>query len=133
MKKKAFKRTSELVTKCFTVRQPWAHLIMSGQKDVENRAQRTKYQGRVAVRVSSTMDASDQANVRKYKLNPEKLPRGVVIGTVELYDCVRNSERRCAQPGMWHWLLKNPRPLKKHKRMKGWLGLFPMKRAIRIG
>ncbi|HLW55139.1 MAG TPA: hypothetical protein VKW06_20080 [Candidatus Angelobacter sp.] len=40
MKKKAV-ADSTFVTKAFTVRQPWAHLIMAGKKDVENRSFQT--------------------------------------------------------------------------------------------
>lgn len=36
------------------------------------------------------------------------LPRDVIVGHVQLVDCIRDSESRWAEPGMWHWLLVNP-------------------------
>jgi ASCH domain-containing protein len=122
----------KFIEKCFTVRQPWAHLIMSGRKNVENRGVKTNYRGRVGVHASATMDAHDKANVRRHKLDPDKLPKGVLLGTVELYDCVENSKSRWVDDSKWHWLLRNPKPFKKHKKMNGWLNLYPLKRRIRI-
>src|SRR5690242_18899361 len=83
------KNSRQMVAKGFTVRPPWARLIMDGKKDVENRSRPTKYRGRVAVHASSTLRPADKVNAKKHKLDVDKLPVGVVIGTVELYDCVR--------------------------------------------
>ena len=127
---KRAKPKQKIVTKAFSVRQPWAHLILHGKKDVENRSQRTRYVGTVAMHASSTMNKS---LVREKKLVPEDLPTGCVIGVVDIVDCVRNSKSKSAEPGYWHWVLRNPRALKKPRKMKGWLGLFPLKPGIRIG
>lgn len=120
-----------LVEKCFTVRQPWAHLIMAGVKNVENRGAKTNYRGRVAVHSSATMDTKNRAEARRHKLDPDNLPRGVVLGTVELHGCVRNSRSRWAQRGQWHWLLRKPKQFKTRRKMLGWLNLYPLKHRIR--
>jgi hypothetical protein len=83
--------SSVFVEKAFSVRQPWAPLILHGGKNVENRSQRTNYRGMVGIHASKTMRKS---LVREYGLDPETLPTGVVIGLVELVDCVRNSKRK---------------------------------------
>lgn len=132
---KARKRSEpkqKFVEKCFTVRQPWAYLIMAGTKKVEYRGVKTKYRGRVAVHASATMDAHNRAKIRRHKLDPDKLPQGVLVGTVEIYDCKRSKSTRSGAKTTWRWLLRNPKRFKKQKRVKGWLNLYPLARRIRI-
>lgn len=38
--------------KALSIKQPWAHLIVSGVKDVENRSWKTNYRGRIFVHAS---------------------------------------------------------------------------------
>ena len=40
--------------KALTVKQPWATLILAGEKDVENRTRRTNYRGPLAIHVAKT-------------------------------------------------------------------------------
>ena len=47
----------------------------------------------------------------RLKLNPDDLPTGANVGSVEIVDCVRNSRSKRAIRGQWHWILKNPRYL----------------------
>lgn len=130
MPKKTRKDKVHWLERAFSVRQPWAHLIFHGGKDVENRSQPTRYRGSVAVHVSTTMNKS---LVRSKGLDPDELPAGAVVGYVDLIDCVRKSKSKWAERGKWHWILANPRLLKKPIAMNGWLGVFPLKRRIRIG
>lgn len=109
----------KFIEKCFTVRQPWAYLIMAGKKNVENRGVKTNYRGRVSVHASATMDAANKAEARRRKLDPDKLPRGVLLGAVELYRCIRAGNNKWAQRGKWHWLLRKPKPLSKPRKMDG--------------
>ena len=42
--------------KILSIRQPWAHLITQGSKDIENRSWPTKYRGAFLVHASLTVD-----------------------------------------------------------------------------
>ena len=42
---------------------------------------------------------------------PKDLVFGAIVGTVELYDVVTDSHNPWAIPGLYHWLLRDPRPL----------------------
>ena len=45
--------------KALSIRQPWAHLILHGGKDIENRDWRTSVRGRVLVHASKGMTRDD--------------------------------------------------------------------------
>ncbi len=60
----------------------------------------------------------------KLGLDPDKLARGAILGSVEIVDCVQNSKSKWAIPGRWHWIIKNPRKFAKPIPCKGALGFF---------
>lgn len=113
--------------KVFTVYQPYAHAIVAGVKHYETRPRRTNIRGRVAVHAGRL----DEVQATKHLTNGEfwavleaaggggNLPRGAVIGTVEIVDCVPveelvdsldNRERLLGDysPGRFAWVLQNP-------------------------
>lgn len=113
--------------KAFTVYQPYAHAIVAGVKHYETRPRRTHIRGRVAVHAGRL----DEVQATKHLTNGEfwavleavggggNLPRGAVIGTVEIVDCVPveelvdsldNRERLLGDysPGRFAWVLQNP-------------------------
>ena len=122
--------------KTLSVKQPWAYLICSGIKDIENRTWRTSYRGRVLIHASAkcTMDIrmflnmTSQQMDQVYKIadslgqNFEAIKCGAIIGSVEIVDCVVNhpsvwaekSEKgQCDITGKWikpiyNWVLANP-------------------------
>jgi hypothetical protein len=85
-------------TRALSIRQPHAELIMLGEKDTEYRARATSVRGRIAIYASLSPEYLDEAE--DYGLDAGKLPRGVIIGTVELYDCEDGD-----------WLLRGPKRL----------------------
>jgi hypothetical protein len=66
----------------------------------------------------------DRDEATKRRLDADKLPTGVIVGSVEIVDCVRNARSKWAERGMWHWLLRNPRVLAKPIPLKGKLGFI---------
>lgn len=89
-----------------TVREPWATLIVTGFKDIENRSRRFGHRGPLLIHASSTLTRSyydyacelvrlsvEQKGV--HVIYPEfdecKANCGKIIGGVELYDCARYS------------------------------------------
>lgn len=72
-------------TRALSIRQPWAELIMLGEKDTEYRSRATSVRGRIAIYASLSTENLEDAE--EYDLSIDRLPRGVIIGTVELFDC----------------------------------------------
>lgn len=107
--------------RAISVRQPWAYAILHLGKDVENKPLRTDYRGRILIQASLTVERDE---ARKLGLDPDELPTGVIVGSVEIFDCVRNSKSKWAIRGQWHWRLRNPRVLAKPIPFKGKLGFI---------
>jgi hypothetical protein len=101
------------VTKILTVRQPWAWLIIHGGKDVENRSWDPKWTGTLVIHAGKTIVEEPielaEAGQPGFAL-PNPMPRGVILGTVELVGVVTDSTSSWAEKGQFHWLLRNPRP-----------------------
>lgn len=87
--------------KTLSVKQPWAYLICSGIKDIENRTWKTTYRGRVLIHASAKqfdirgLLSGSQQEYLIAKI-PNKMPlqnnivNGSIIGSVEIVDCVVN-------------------------------------------
>ena len=89
--------------KVLSVKQPWAHLICSGIKDIENRTWKCpqKYIGqRVLIHSSGTAakepymlfndDQAEQIGDRIMDVVASYHTRSAIIGSVEIVDCVIN-------------------------------------------
>jgi len=112
--------------KALVIRQPWASLVVGGGKTIENRTWTTKHRGPLAI-VAGSMLASHEhqqlAAALGSELDPTELPRGFLIGIVDLVDIVTDSQSKWAMPGCFHWVLANARHIKPQP-IKGRLGLF---------
>lgn len=91
-------------TRALSIRQPHAEAIMRGVKKTEFRSGPTKIRERIYIYASlgRYSDDDEAALMAKYGIEDvacDDLPRGVVIGTVDLHDCdggdwhVREPER----------------------------------------
>ncbi|MGA9076760.1 MAG: ASCH domain-containing protein [Acidimicrobiales bacterium] len=107
--------------KALTIRQPFASLVMAGVKTTENRTWRTNYRGRLLIHAGARDDREAMA---QYGHLLDDYPRGAILGTVELFDCVRDSESEWAMVDHWHWLLGDPHPFETPVPAKGKLGLW---------
>ena len=77
------------------------------------------------------MERAELDVMAKLGLHPDKLDRGVVLGSVKIVDCVQNAKSKWAIPGRWHWILEKPRRFAEPIPCKGALGFFqPKERAI---
>ena len=116
--------------KALSVRQPWAWLIIHGGKDIENRSWRTHFRGRFLVHASAGCSRSEYEDACQYaqmlgapKPPPfEQLERGGIVGSVELTDCVDDSESYWFE-GDWGFVVRDPTPLP-FRPYKGQLGFF---------
>jgi hypothetical protein len=118
-----------------SVRQPWAWLIVSGLKDVENRPRRTHYRGSLLIHAGLSLDSYSKENMDWLNENfgigiPMGLDTGGIVGIVDLVDCVEHHESRWFNKGGFGWVLTNPRRLN-FCPCKGALGLFRPKFIIR--
>lgn len=105
--------------KAITIKQPWASLIATGLKDIENRSWKTNYRGRVLIHAAASpvkerlaalnnKQLFDLMQRENWETEFENLPNGAIVGSVEIVDCVQNHSSKWAQEGFWHWVLANP-------------------------
>lgn len=94
-------------TLALSVRQPFAELIMRGEKSVEYRSRLTCVRGRIYIYASlgQYKRAEEAEWAAEYSLDIEGLPRGVLIGTVDLWECYDMGE--CE----FEWWLRLPERL----------------------
>lgn len=76
--------------KTLTIKQPWATLIMQGDKRFEFRSWPVKYRGELLIHAGKTIDKKSAERLKKYL--PEKLPTGQILGKVKLVDCIKCDE-----------------------------------------
>jgi hypothetical protein len=77
--------------KALSVRQPHAEAIVRGIKSTDSRSSATRFRGRFLIYASlSRYGAQDEAKMmQEYGIDDvaiNELPRGVLIGTIELYN-----------------------------------------------
>jgi len=77
--------------KVLTIKQPWATLIMQGDKRFEFRSWRTKYRGQLLIHAGKGIDKKSVERLKKYL--PEELPSGKILGKVNLVDCIKCDEK----------------------------------------
>lgn len=104
--------------KTLTVKQPWAELIVSGIKDIENRTWRTNFRGRVLIHTAKSVVPREDLQeyplpALKNALGPEynnckDCLTGAIVGSVEITDCVMNHPSEWAEKGVWNWVLSKP-------------------------
>ena len=105
--------------KALSVQQPWAHLICCGLKDIENRGwQPAEVPVRILIHATTAKVpahwedqpsdvVSNVRNARQMRQIPEyaDMAYGAIIGYVECYQVVRDSDSLWAAPGSRHWCL----------------------------
>ena len=123
--------------KAITIQQYWAWAIVTGYKRVENRTWRTSYRGPLAIHAGNREWPGSRETIESLGITvPETVPRGVILGVVDLVDVVRFDPHQpllldpydlAGDPfatGPVCWILRNPRRLAEPIPMPGMLGLF---------
>lgn len=72
--------------RAISIRQPYIEEILLGKKKYEYRSRPTKIRGRVFLYAS--LGKGDEVRFKKIGYEPGELPTGVVVGSVEIIDCV---------------------------------------------
>ena len=134
--------------KVLCVRQPWAHAIIYGKKNVENRTWATTYRGPMLIAASAGKITARRWELiqkylaeRKAKIELSDLQYGGIIGMVELAECLDKDSRlkegdtmeryesfQTVNNSKWaqgpvYWVLRKPKPLP-FIPIKRTLGLF---------
>lgn len=98
--------------KTLTIKQPWADLIATGIKDIENRTWRTKFRGKIHIHVSASKakpfsELLTDSQLEAFHEHKEKMRfamelamgypwrTSAIIGEVDIVDCVLN------HPSVW--------------------------------
>jgi len=94
------------VMRALSIRQPHAEAILRGVKRIEYRNRRTHIRGRILIYASLGRDPAKEeaAMMAEYGISDRRcddLLRGVLVGTVELYDCTGRDQA-------FHWHVRNP-------------------------
>lgn len=121
--------------KALSIQQPWAWLIVNGDKDIENRTWRTQFRGPFLIHASKKFDENGYQwlwtkRLEGYRHIPEmpnpddkaNMPRGGVVGWATLADCVTESDSPWFEEGYGFVLADAERTL--FQRCKGALGFF---------
>ena len=137
--------------KALSIRQPWAWLIASGIKDVENRSWPTKFRGRIYIHAGKKMDkAGLDWLVHNYNLqrawneglgrdtycdimerDETDYTKGAIIGEVDIVDCQfwydfmdKGIQSPWGESGKYGFVLHNPVLYQTPIPCKGQLGFF---------
>jgi activating signal cointegrator 1 len=130
--------------KCISVVQPWATLIILGAKRYETRSWASQFRGQLAIHASTKFPqrARDLCNEEPFRsalrrggfMTAADLPRGLIIGTVQLARCLPEPEARLIQlpgyefgdylNGRWIWQFDDPQPLTRPLAARGLRGIF---------
>lgn len=85
-------------TYALSIRPPWAWLIATGWKDIENRDWPTSYRGRFLIHASKTYEGSESIRKiltpdqwQRFEAEGPRMARGALIGEATIYDCVKAS------------------------------------------
>ena len=130
--------------KVLTVRQPYASLLVSGIKDVENRSRRTNYRGTVLIHAGAKVHDVVSFLKTRQEFTVEEIAMmtqmneveendlfGCIVGSVEIVDCVQDSTSEWAERGQWHWVCRNAKVFAQPVRnVKGRLGLWEWEGSI---
>ena len=118
-----------------SIRQPWAWLILHSGKDVENRTWRTNFRGRILIHAAKGITRREYEAAQRFNDfvagSPSQmpamsdLPRGGIVGEVEIVDCQQCSRSIWHDAGAWGFILRDPRPLP-FQPCKGRLGIFKL-------
>src|SRR5262245_23921031 len=110
--------------KALSIRQPWASLVVMGHKDVENRSWQTNYRGPLLIHAGlAHANGAFESIEKRYGLRLLDLPRGGIIGSVELVDVVREHPSRWFDGNAFGWVFAHYQPVR-FIPMRGRLGLF---------
>jgi hypothetical protein len=124
--------------------------VVLGHKRLETRSWQTSHRGHLLIHAARTFSPTARLLCRHEPIgsllrragidNPNQLPRGVVLGTAQLIECVRVEEigeipeaehpLGDFSPGRWVWRFSDAAPLLVPLTAQGRLGIFELSIAL---
>jgi hypothetical protein len=111
--------------KVIVIRQPWAHLIVTGVKRIENRTWRTNHRGPILISAAARAPGERELQAIEARHDvelPRNLPTGGIVGIADIIDVVVES-RDPYWVGPIGFVLDNASHLQ-FRPLKGQLGIF---------
>lgn len=133
--------------KALTIAQPWAQLLVLGVKQYETRTWRTSHRGPLLIHAGRKLTRSQSKLWEEEPLRTllpglgfaraRDLPRGAILGTVEVLDCIdvdalfedlSEQERALGdfRPGRWAWMVGERHLFEAPLPCRGHRGLFEL-------
>lgn len=130
---------NDLPKLALSIMQPWAWLIVSGNKDIENRKWQTDVRGLVAIHAGKKVDgdcayslAVDEHPVTGldycFQDIPNRYQVGGIVGVAEIVDCVDRSVSPWFM-GPYGFVIRNAQPVD-FIPVRGALGFFDWRRNL---
>ena len=124
--------------KALTICQPYAALIVRGEKLVENREWQTNYRGRLLIHAGKSRDWLDDEDVQEFAERGDPLVFGAAVGDARLADVlhiggIERGEHDAKYPwlrehththGTWCWVLQDVMRYQQPLPWKGAQGLW---------
>ncbi len=112
--------------KVLSIRQPWAYLIATGLKDIENRTWMTSFRGVFLIHAGKSFDYQGYhwviSEIGLALPAPHRFETGGIVGEAEIVDCVTRYDSRWFS-GPFGFVLRNARP-REFNPVSGKLGFF---------
>jgi hypothetical protein len=99
------------ITRAISIKQPFVELILRGKKKFEYRTIPTKIRERVYL-YASLKPRTDPDLWKKVKREVGSLPAGLIVGSVEIIECIKEGKGRYA------YKLSRPKRLRKPLKAK---------------
>ncbi len=91
--------------RAISIRQPWAELLLLGEKRIEYRSVPCRKLGeRVYIYAAPKVEEKERKEFRRMGVEPGALPVGVLVGTIEFTKCTGSREK-----GYRWWIVKPKR------------------------
>lgn len=118
-------------THYLSIRQPFASAIVEGHKDIENRSWPTHFRGRVYIHAGQSKAHLAERCVYLEKefgleIDTDALVFGAIIGSVEIVDCVTESDSPWFDGEGYGFVLRKPRMLKTPVLFSANVGIRPL-------
>lgn len=90
------------------IQQPWIELILQGEKTIEIRSSDTRIRGPIYLYASKRTSSLPfaQSAIRRHELSLEELPRGMLVGSVELWNTHRAGKSDATRACIPHTALR---------------------------
>lgn len=129
MPSKKSSKAGKAVVKAISINQPFADLVVSGVKFIENRPVRSHYRGKLLIHASQKAwpdEAEEHRQHLKFTKDGKYRPvRGAIIGEVVMTDVVTKHKSRWFE-GPFGYILTKAKRYKRPIPCDGWLGIWPV-------